>query len=78
MYIWSVKYPEGSVSGLGSADTVYMLVFSSLLPVLVVVLLHHVFSHPETDTPDTAKDTVTQHVQVLKTSITLVGNSFFM
>ena len=52
-----------------------MLAFNSLLPV-VVLLLHHVSSHPlfgpEEDTADTAEDRVTQHVPVIKTRVTRV------
>ena len=57
-----------------------MLAFSSLLPV-VVVLLHHVSSHPlpgsEAATADTAEDRDTQHVPVLKTRVTRVTHSLF-
>ena len=51
-----------------------MLAFISLLP--VVMLLHHVSSHPlsgpEEDTADTAQDRANQHEQVLKTRVTRV------
>jgi hypothetical protein len=52
-----------------------MLAFSSLLPV-VVLLVHHVSSHPlfgpEEYTPDTAEDRATQHVPVIKTRVARV------
>ena len=56
-----------------------MLAFISLLP--VVMLLHHVSSHPlsgpEEDTADTAQDRDNQHEQVLKTRVTQVTHSLF-
>ena len=57
-----------------------MLAFISLLPV-VLVLLHHVSSHPlfgpEENPTDTAEDRATQHVLVLKTRVTRVTHSLY-